>query len=122
MAFGAVRCLLYASIGAPAGIIAVQLLHGLTSPALLVAGVNYAAANAPAGLEATAQGVFSGVLMGVGGTLGNLAGGVLIGRVGPAGMFGLLGIVTFVSLGVFLLAERKAFPRQASQTSSKLIR
>jgi PPP family 3-phenylpropionic acid transporter len=122
VAFGAVRCLLYASIGAPAGIIAVQLLHGLTSPALLVAGVNYAAANAPAGLEATAQGVFSGVLMGVGGTLGSLAGGVLIGRVGPAGMFGLLGIVMFVSLGVFLLAERMVLPRQASQTSSKLIR
>jgi PPP family 3-phenylpropionic acid transporter len=115
VAVSAVRCLLYAFISAPVGLIAVQVIHGLASPALLVAGVNYAAENAPLGLEATAQGVFSAVLMGVGGTLGNLLGGMLIERFGPAGMFGMVGTFMFITLGIFLLVERKAFPRQASE-------
>jgi MFS transporter, PPP family, 3-phenylpropionic acid transporter len=115
VAVSAARCLLYAVIGTPTGLIAVQVVHGLASPALMVAGVNYAAENAPPGLEATAQGVFSGVLMGVGGILGNLLGGMLIERFGPAGMFGMLGTVMFVILGIFLLAERKVFPRPAAQ-------
>jgi len=115
VAVSAVRCLLYAVIEAPGGIIAVQLLHGLTSPALLVAGVNYAAESAPEGLGATAQGVFSSVLMGVGGTIGNLLGGMLIERAGPAGMFALVGAIMLLSLVIFLLAERIVFSRQASQ-------
>jgi MFS family permease len=115
VAVSAGRCLLYAVISAPAGIVAIQVIHGLASPALMVAGVNYAAENAPAGLEATAQGVFSGVLMGVGGTLGNLFGGMLIERFGPAGMFGVIGAAMFFILGILLLAERKAFPRRAPQ-------
>jgi PPP family 3-phenylpropionic acid transporter len=115
VAVSAARCLLYALISAPAGLIAVQGIHGLASPALMVAGVNYAAENAPAGLEATAQGLFSGVLMGVGGTLGNLLGGMLIERFGAAGMFGVVGTGMFIILAIFLLVERKAFPRLASQ-------
>jgi oligosaccharide:H+ symporter len=111
----AVRCLLYAVIGAPVGIVAVQLLHGLTSPALLVAGVNYAAENAPEGLGATAQGVFASVLMGIGGTVGNLLGGMLIERIGPAGMFGVVAAIMLLSLVIFLLAERLVFPRRTPQ-------
>lgn len=109
---------MYAVIGSPTGLIAIQVIHGLASPALMVAGVNYAAENAPPGLEATAQGVFSGVLMGVGGILGNLLGGMLIERFGPAGMFGMIGTAMFVILGIFLLAERRVFPKPASQPSS----
>jgi len=114
VAIGAARCLLYVFVHAPAGIIAVQLLHGMTSPALLVAGVNYAAVNAPPGLEATAQGVFSAVLLGLGGTLGNLTGGVLIGRFGPEGMYGIVAVITFACLVIFLLAERLVLPRPVS--------
>jgi PPP family 3-phenylpropionic acid transporter len=111
----AVRCLLYAVIGTPGGIVAVQVIHGLASPALLVAGVNYAAENAPPGLEATAQGIFSGVLLGVGGMLGNLLGGMLIERFGPAGMFGLVGAIMLLGLFIFLLVDRIVLPHRASQ-------
>jgi PPP family 3-phenylpropionic acid transporter len=102
-----VRCLLYALAGGPGAVLAIQLLHGLTFPALWIAGVTYAAENAPEGRSATAQGVFSSVLMGLGSATGNLLGGVLIEHFGVAGMFGIAGGIVLLGLLVlFPLLQR----------------
>lgn len=108
------RSLLYAVIAAPIGIIAVQLLHGFTFPALWVAGVTYSSENAPPGLNATAQGIFGSTLMGFGAAAGSLLGGFLMERMSPAAMFGVLGIVVLTGLACFLLLERFLLRRQAA--------
>jgi len=107
MAIVGIRCLLYYFVNTSGGVLAIQLLHGLTFPILWVAGVTHAAESAPAGLGATAQGVFSGTLLGFGAAAGSLLGGILIDRLGPAGMFGVIGWVVLSSLVVFLFFERK---------------
>ena len=98
MAITGIRCLLYAVAGGTGTILAIQLLHGLTYPALWIAGVTYASQNAPQGLSATAQGVFSSVLMGLGSATGNFFGGLLLGRFGVAGMFGIAGVIVLLGL------------------------
>jgi PPP family 3-phenylpropionic acid transporter len=107
MAIVGIRCLLYYFVNTSGGVLAIQLLHGLTFPILWVAGVTHAAESAPAGLGATAQGVFSGTLLGFGAAAGSLLGGILIDRLGPAGMFGVIGWVVLSSLVVLLFFERK---------------
>ena len=106
MALTGIRCLLFGVAGSPAGIIAVQLLHGLTYGALWVSGVTYASENAPAGLSATAQGLFGSVLMGFGAAAGNLLGGILIENLNPSGMFDVIGGIVLVGMIVFLLLEK----------------
>ena len=106
MAVTGIRCLLLGVAGSPAGVMAVQVLHGMTFAALLVSGVTYAAENAPPGLGATAQGLFSSVLMGFGAAAGNLLGGILIERLNPTKMYGVIGGIVLVGLVVFLLLEK----------------
>jgi PPP family 3-phenylpropionic acid transporter len=101
-----IRSLLYAFIWTPGGIIAVQLLHGLTYSAMWVAGVTYASENAPAGLTALALGIFGSTQTGFGAAAGSLLGGLLIGRFGPEGMYGLIGAGELIGLVLFLLLER----------------
>ncbi|MGH2626886.1 MAG: MFS transporter, partial [Anaerolineales bacterium] len=66
MASSGLRALLYFVAGSPDVVLAIQVLHGLTFPALWIAGVTYASENAPPGLGATAQAFFGSVLMGLG--------------------------------------------------------
>ncbi len=73
----AVRLALFSYIPSAWMVVPLQLLHGLTFSAMWVAGVSYANKVAPAGLGATAQGLFSGVSMGLGGAAGALLGGLL---------------------------------------------
>lgn len=81
------RLLAYSVITAPGAVLAVQLLHGFTFAALWTAGVAYANRVAPPGLGATAQGVFTGVSMGLATAAGALIGGVLYQDLGAAAMF-----------------------------------
>ncbi len=117
IAMTGIRSLLYAFIGSPDGIIAIQLMHGLTFAAMWVAGVTYASENAPEGLASTAQGVFGSTLMGFGSAAGSLLGGTLIGRYGPARMYGMIGAGLLVGLVLFLLVERTFQPRRLIEPS-----
>jgi oligosaccharide:H+ symporter len=99
------RCILYYFSGGPQTVLVIQLLHGLTFPALWIAGVTYAAENAPPGFGATAQGLFGGVLLGFGAAAGSLLGGVLIDRLGVAGMYGTIGIIVLSSLVLMFVNE-----------------
>jgi PPP family 3-phenylpropionic acid transporter len=100
------RCVLYSFAGSPQAVLAIQCLHGLTFPALWVAGVTYASENAPEGLIASTQGLLSAVLMGLGAGAGGLIGGLLIDSLGVSGMFGVIGAAVLIGLVVFLIIER----------------
>jgi MFS family permease len=73
-------------------VLLIQLLHGFTFAALWTAGVAYAHRAAPPGMGATAQGVFSGVTMGLATATGALIGGWLYQSAGAALMFRWVGI------------------------------
>jgi MFS transporter, PPP family, 3-phenylpropionic acid transporter len=83
-----------------------QLLHGLTFSAMWVAGVSFAAAIAPKGLGATAQGLFSSTVMGFGGIAGALIGGILLDQFGAAGMYGWSGTAVLLGLIIFIFTSR----------------
>jgi len=111
MTVAGLRCILYYFSGSPQIVLVIQLLHGLTFPALWIAGVTYAAENAPPGLGATAQGLFGGVLLGFGAAAGSLLGGVLIDRLGVAGMYGTVGIIVLSGLVLMFVNEGNQTPQ-----------
>lgn len=107
MAASGLRALLYFLAGGPEVILGIQVLHGLTFPALWIAGVTYAAENAPPGLGATAQAFFGSVLMGLGASAGSLISGVLMDWLGIRGMYAVTGSVVMMSVLVLLFLERR---------------
>lgn len=96
------RFVLYSLIREPWMFLAVQLLHGPAFSAMWVAGVSYADSMAPKGLAATAQGLFSGVLFGLGGIAGALIGGLVYDGSGAVVLFRWAAAAAL--FGVFLLA------------------
>ena len=111
LALFALRLGLYAFVTAPWLLLTIQLLHGATFSLLWVAGVAYAAASAPAGRGATAQGLFTATTMGLGGTVGALVGGVLYDILGASGMFGVVAsAVVVICIGLGLLGFVNRLP------------
>jgi PPP family 3-phenylpropionic acid transporter len=105
IAFGlvmiAVRMLGYSWSTSPEIAILFQLLHGPTFAALWMAGVAYVADIAPPGLGNTAQGLFTGVVMGLGSAMGAFIGGFMYQSVGFSRMYLVAGIAVFVAFMVF---------------------
>ncbi|MBX3012458.1 MAG: MFS transporter [Caldilineaceae bacterium] len=108
LAANAVRMFSYALMPAAWFVLPIHLLHGLTFSAMWMAGVSYANRAAPPGMGATAQGLLSGVGMGLAGSMGALLGGLLYEQIGPAPMFGWSGGVVLVGLLFFAVAGRRA--------------
>jgi PPP family 3-phenylpropionic acid transporter len=100
------RALSYAWMPVAWLVLPIQLFHGLTFSASWVAGVAIADELAPHGLGATAQGLFSGVAMGLGSAAGAFLGGVLYQALGPALMFQWTGLGTLLCALIFTLAGR----------------
>ena len=107
MVMTGVRLLLYAAVSAPAGILVFQLLNGLTFPAAWVGGVTYADENAPPGMSATAQGLFSAMVFGFGAAAGGFLGGLLLASIGGRRMYLVVGLIVLVSTAVITLVERR---------------
>ena len=84
----------------------IQMLHGPTYSAIWVAGVSYADKMAPPGLGATAQGIFAGVLLGLGFGTGAILGGWVYETLGAVAMFRIFTIVVLTSLILFQLSGR----------------
>jgi PPP family 3-phenylpropionic acid transporter len=101
------RLLAYSFIRNPLLVLPIQLLHGPTYAAMWVSGVSYAAKNAPQGMGATAQGLFSGVLLGLSAAAGAFTGGFLIENIGPVAMFRLIGLFVLMGIILFLLIRKR---------------
>jgi PPP family 3-phenylpropionic acid transporter len=71
----------------PTFVLFVQLLHGLTHPLLIIAGVTYADEHAPSGFRATAQGLFTAAMGGIGAAAGGFFGGLLFESLGAKEMY-----------------------------------
>jgi PPP family 3-phenylpropionic acid transporter len=103
----AVRCMLYGVVGVPWAALTVQLLQVATFPVLLVAGVSYAHENAPPGMGATAQSIFSSSFTGFGYAAGGFFGGVLLEYIGVQPMFFAFGAAILLAALAFGLARRR---------------
>lgn len=84
----------------PVSLLAIQVTHALTFGVFYLAAVEEADALAPDGLRATAQGLFSSVVFGLSGLLGNVLSGFLYE---PLGMSWLYAGAAVVSAGGALL-------------------
>ncbi len=85
----------------------INLLHGLSFSGMWVAGVSYANVVAPKGFGATAQGLFTGVTMGIGAAAGAVLGGTLYDSVGPELMFRTAAVWVALGLLFFWVAGRR---------------
>lgn len=106
----AVRTILYSYMGMPWQVLPLQLLQGPTFSLMWAAGVYYAKEIAPPGRSATAQGLFSGIIYGLGGAFGALMGGWFYDSLGTGGMFrgvGAISLIILLILGV--LGRRRIF-------------
>jgi PPP family 3-phenylpropionic acid transporter len=101
------RLVCYSLTTQPWVVLVIQLYHGLTFAAIFTAGVHFAGQIAPPGMQATTQGMFSGMLMGFGSAAGGLLGGLLLDRFSPGGMYAVVGALVLGGLIIFLLVERK---------------
>ena len=101
-----IRLIMYAVFPSIVGILAFQLINGFTFPAFWIAAVAYANEHAPAGMEASAQGLFGAAVMGVGAALGGLLGGLLIGSVGGRAMYLVFGAIVLGGLAALWAAEK----------------
>jgi PPP family 3-phenylpropionic acid transporter len=93
----AARAFAYSIMGTPELVLPIQLLHGLTFALMWAAGVTYMARVAPAGMETTAQGLFGGVMIGLGGAAGGFFGGFLYDATGPVVMFRLASLAALAT-------------------------
>ncbi|HEX6035098.1 MAG TPA: hypothetical protein VFY83_11710, partial [Anaerolineales bacterium] len=88
------------------------------------AGVSYADENAPAGLKASAQGLFGAMSFGVGSAFSGLVSGLLLESIGGRGMYLVLGIVILAGLAIAevsrrLFPEKEELPQAAALSSDK---
>ncbi|PKO19054.1 MAG: hypothetical protein CVU39_00450 [Chloroflexi bacterium HGW-Chloroflexi-10] len=105
--FVVIRTLAYSFVVDPWLVLLIQLLHGPTFALMWVAGVSYVNKIAPTGLEATAQGLFSGVMLGVGSAIGAFLGGFLYEHIGIVGMFRVASLVALIGVCFMFLVEKK---------------
>jgi len=103
----AVRMWGYSFTSQPQIAVLFQLLHGPTFAAIWMAGVAYVAEIAPPGLGNTAQGLFTGVVMGLGSAMGAFVGGFLYQSVGFSTMYLWAGIAVLAAFVVFWWGCRK---------------
>jgi len=117
MAVTGLRMILFAASGTPNLILAFQLLNGLSFPIMWVAGVSYADENAPEGMSASVQGLFSATVLGFGTAVGGLTGGLLLGSMGGRGLFFVFGGTVLTIVAIVGLMQRRLFAKQVLQVS-----
>jgi hypothetical protein len=83
----------------------ISLLHGPSFAVLWAAGVADADAAAPQGLGATAQGLFGGMMFGLGSALGGFLGGPAAEAIGYAQLYTWLGWLSLAILVLFVAAR-----------------
>jgi PPP family 3-phenylpropionic acid transporter len=109
LAATALRMFALAAIQDPWLILPISLLHGPMFAIMWAAGVAEADASAPAGLGATAQGLFSAASLGLGAALGGFLGGPTYEALGFPALFNILGWLTIATILIFV--GFRALPR-----------
>jgi PPP family 3-phenylpropionic acid transporter len=99
----ALQWCLYSQVTSLIMILLLQLLHGFSYGAFVVAGVLYTDERAPEGLSATAQSLFTGITMGLAGATGGPIGGWFYDQVGVGNLFRLCSLAAVFALALFLL-------------------
>lgn len=117
LAAATIRNLATGAMTNPWLILPISLFHGPSFAVLYSAGVADADDAAPAGLGATAQGLFSGMLSGLGAALGGFLGGPLSEIIGFAALFTALGWMSLGMLVIFVGA--RVLPRRARQYAGR---
>ena len=115
---GTVQGLAFSLIPSAWFVLPIQLLHGLAFSAAWTAGVAYAADIAPAGTQATAQGLYSGVMMGLAAAIGAVLAGRLFDAVGGAMTFRLAALMPLLALAILWMGVRAR--GRAGQSASQI--
>jgi len=102
------RMLLLAAAGTVSQALLIQLLTGLTFPAMWLAGVACADEDAPPGLSATSQGLF-GAVYGIGSAVGGFLGGVLLSAAGAREMYLILGLIVLTLGAAVAVLHRRHY-------------
>jgi len=101
------RLLLFAAAQNPTVILTAQILNGMTFATMWVAGVSYAEENAPEGMSATAQGIFSATVLGFGTAAGGFIGGPLLENAGGRSLYLFFGIAVLSITAIAALVQRR---------------
>jgi MFS family permease len=104
----------------PVALVLIAPLEGLGFACVFIGGVTVVAARAPAGLQGTAQGLFS-ASAGLATIIGSIGGGAIAGALGIPGLFAVCAAVGLVGTGLLAVAllrpGRSATRRQATTAS-----
>jgi PPP family 3-phenylpropionic acid transporter len=114
-----IRLVLFAANNNPDLVLVIQLLNGLTFPAMWIAGVAWANAHAPAGMGATAQGLFGAMIFGVGTAVGGFIGGPLLESLGGRGLYLVFGCIMLATTAAVALAGSR-LPKEMQAAPSAI--
>jgi PPP family 3-phenylpropionic acid transporter len=96
----ALRSLGWTLVDDPTVLLAIMVAGGVGFAFFYVGSVTYVARSVPAGLQATAQGVFSGTAFSFGSILGSVLGGVVAGATSLPALFGLSSALLVIAAAV----------------------
>jgi len=91
----------------PEAALLLQLINGLTFPAMWIAGVAYADQYAPPGMRATAQGLFGAMVFGLGLAVGGFVGGPILESWGGQAVFLIFGVVVLIVVAAVILLQKR---------------
>ncbi|MBC7249134.1 MAG: MFS transporter [Anaerolineae bacterium] len=112
MVITGIRLLLLAAAGTPDLALVIQLLNGLTFPAMWMAGVSYADESAPEGMKTTAQGLFGAMVFGFGMAIGGFIGGLLLESLSGRGLYLVFGVAVLAIVVIVALIQRRLQSRR----------
>lgn len=92
----AVRWFIYSLTDSAVVLVIAQMLHGVTFPLFFLAAIHYLTMIVPAELRASGQSAFAVTFAGLGGLIGNAAGGYSIQWLGASATFGIGGLLALV--------------------------
>ncbi len=100
------RLIAYSLLPAPEWVLGIQLFHGLSYGAFLMASVTLAHRLSGKEQSATAQALLTSMSFGFGSITGSLVGGALLDLIGTAGVFRLSALVMALTFVVYLVSVR----------------